>query len=137
MIYSNLYVRFYAFRQRVGLALAAVWRLSSCRPYFLAAGLLQILNWLQAFFIYRHLTGEFLVLHYNVDFGVDLVGSPAQIFIYPLFSLGVFVFNLSVAAAFNRHRNFKLFAHLLLSTAIIFGLFFSLALLFIYLINFR
>lgn len=137
MAYSNFYARFYTVRRQVGSAFAVVWRFYPSRLYFLAVILLQIVAWLQALFIYRHLIGNLLVLHYNVDFGIDLVGDPFQIFIYPLFGLGVFIFNLIIASALNRHKDFKIFTHILLAAAALFSLFLSLALLFIYLINFR
>ena len=137
MAYSNFYARFYAIRQQAGQAMAAVWRFYPSRFYFLAVGLWQLLTWWQAIFIYRNLTGNLLVLHYNVDFGIDLVADPSHIFIYPLFGLVVLLVNFIIAASLFRHRNFKVFTQLLLAAAALFGLFLSLVVLFIYLINFR
>lgn len=137
MAYSNLYAKFYNMRERSASALAAVWRFYPSRYYFIALAISQIVAWFQASFIYRHLSGDFLVLHYNVDFGIDLVGSPWKIFIYPLYGLGLFIVNLIVTAAFNRHKDFRVFAHFLLTAAVIFCLSLNLALLFVYLINFK
>jgi hypothetical protein len=137
MAYLNLYVRFYSFRQEAGAALRALWHLSSSRFYLVAIVLIQALNWFQAIFIYRHLSGELLVLHYNIDFGIDLVGAPWRIFLYPLCSLGIFLLNWLAAASLHHQSQFRLFANLLLSAAIIFATFVSLALMFVYLINFR
>jgi hypothetical protein len=137
MAYSNFYDHFYVIRKQTSSALAAVWRFPSSRLYFLIIGLLQLAAWLEAIFIYRQLSGDLVVLHYNVDFGIDLVGTPTRIFIYPFFGLGIFLLNLGLAAALNTQRDFRIFIHLLLSAALIFGLFLNLALLFVYLINFR
>jgi len=137
MAYSNFYDHFYVIRKKVAVALAAVWHLPANRLYFLAAGLAHLAAWLEAIFIYRQLAGDLLVLHYNVDFGIDLVGAGAAIFIYPLFGLGIFILNLALAAVWHAHKDFRTFAHLLLGAAVIFGLFLNLVLLFIYLINFR
>lgn len=137
MAYSNLYARFYAFRQDIRASFAALWRFTPSRYYFGHAIILQVISWLQALFIYRNLSGELLVLHYNIDFGIDLVGAPWRIFIYPLYGLGVFALNWLLAISLHQRKNFRLFANLLLTAAIIFSLFVSLALMFVYLINFR
>lgn len=136
MIYSNLYARAYAARRVAGIALADVWRFRPSRFYVLIASLWQIIAWLEAIFIYRNLTGDFLVLHYNVDFGIDLVGAPRRVFLYPIFSLIVLTLNFCLAAVFHRHKDFRLFSHILLLAAVLFAVFLTLSLMFIYLINF-
>lgn len=137
MAYSNFYARFYSFGQEAAAALKAVWNFTASRFYFLAVGLLQLVGWWQVFYIYRHLSGNLLVLHYNVDFGIDLVGPPTDIFIYPIFGLGVFILNLLVAASLHRRRDFHIFVHFLLAAAVVFGGCLALALFFIYMINFK
>jgi hypothetical protein len=72
-----------------------------------------------------------------VDFGIDLVGDPAQIFWYPVYGLGVFILNFLIVAAYYNHQDWRIFDHFLFATALIFGLFLDLALLFIYLVNFK
>jgi hypothetical protein len=137
MAYSNFYAKLYTAGKKVGVALSAVWHFVPSRLYFLIVALLQIAAWSQAGFIYRHLSGDLLILHYNVDTGIDLVGNPAHIFIYPLFGLGIFVLNLILTAALYRREDWRIFNHLLLSVAALFGFFLNLVLLSIYLINFR
>ncbi|MFA6995491.1 MAG: hypothetical protein WC249_03740 [Patescibacteria group bacterium] len=137
MAYSNFYARFYDLNQRIGSSFAAVWRFRPSRFYLLTWGLLHIIVWWQAIFIFRNLIGNFLVLHYNVDFGVDLVGDPVQILYYPLYALGIGIINLIIVAALNQNKDFRIFVHLLLATAVLFALFLNLVLLFIYLINFK
>ncbi len=137
MAYSNLYARFYSFRQEVAAAFSTLWRFTSSRIYFGLACLFQLAGWLQAAYIYRNLSGDLLVLHYNIDFGIDLVGAPWRIFLYPAYGLGIFLFNWLLAAALHRRFHFRIFANLLLSSALIFSLLICLALMFIYLINFR
>ena len=137
MAYSNFYGQFYVIRGRVGSSLAAVWNLSASRWYAALTVILQIIAWAESIFIYRNLTGDLLILHYNVDFGIDLVGVPSRIFVYPLVGLGVFILNLIIAAANHNRKDFRIFVHFLLSAAVVFGLFLNLALLFVYLINFR
>jgi len=137
MSYSNFYARFYNFRQRVGSAIGAIWRFLPNRWYLLFFISLQLIAWLQTMFIYRNLTGNFLVLHYNISFGINLVGEPQRIFIYPIFGLAIMLVNVLILASLHRLKDFKTFAHLLLGTAVLFGFLLSLALFAIYLINFR
>lgn len=136
MSYSNFYARLHAGSQQGSTALGAIWRFYPSRFYLPAILFWQILAWWQAWFIYHNLTGDLLVLHYNVDFGVDLVGDPYRIFLYPLFGLVVWFLALVLAAVFSRQRDFRIIAHLLLGGATVFGLLLSLALFSIYLINF-
>jgi len=137
MAYSNFYARFYAICQRAGRALAAIWHFLPSRWYLSFIALFQIFAWSQAWSIRRNLTGNLLVLHYNVNFGTDLVGAPQKIFLYPLFGLGIFLLNLIILTAVRRHRDWRLLVHILLGAAAVFGLLLSLVLLSIYLINFR
>jgi hypothetical protein len=136
MSYSSFYARLHAGGQKTGAALGAVIRFYPSRFYFAAIIFWQILAWLQAGYIFRNLTGDLLVLHYNVDFGVDLVGDPSRIFLYPLFGLIAWFAALILTALCYRQSSFKAIAHLLLGGAAVFGFFLSLALLSVYLINF-
>ncbi len=136
MSFFRVFRRFHAARRCASLSLAALFRFRPSRFYLLAAVVWQILAWLQAFYIYRHLTGKLLVLHYKVDFGVDRVGDPAHIFFLPLFGLIILVFNFLLAALFHRHKDFKVLTHVLLGGAVVFGFFLVLVLWSIYLINF-
>jgi hypothetical protein len=137
MAYSNVYAKFYGLSQKTGAVLAGIWRFRPNQVYLLLETVLQIVAWCQASFIFRNLTGSNLVLHYNVDFGIDNFGDPVQIFWYPVYGLGIFILNFVIAAALQRHQDWRIFDHLLFTAAVLFGLFLNLALLFIYLINFK
>lgn len=137
MAYSDIYANFFSICQKINQALAAWWRLRTTKFYLLALALFQVLAWWGAYYIYSSLTGDILVLHYNVDFGIDLIGPPTRIFYYPLFELGIIVLNIALAASFYRHKDFRVFSHLLLGAAIYFSMILSTVLFFIYFINFR
>ena len=137
MAYFNFYARFYAFRRSLAEKIVALWRFRPVRLYVLLAGLLNISAWLEAFFIRRNLTGNFLILHYNVDFGVDLVSAPKRIFVYPLYGLAVILVNFLFSVVLFRREDGRLFVHFLLATAVCFSALLVLALMFIYLINFN
>ncbi len=137
MTYSNFYARFYTAIQRIIKILKVIFSFHYSVYYLIIIAVSQVLAWLQAIFIFRGLTGDFLVLHYNVDFGIDFVAEPSRIFSWPLFSLVVFFINLIILAIFNKNKDFKLFVHLLLVASVLVGLLLNIVLLSIYLINFR
>jgi hypothetical protein len=137
MAYSNFYAKFFAGLDKIKNAFATIFRF---RPSFIYLGLVvfwQLVAWFQVWFIDKNLSSEVLVLHYNVDFGIDLVGNPSQIYLYPLLGIGVFLINLIILAILHKDKNFKILVHFLLGAAVLFGLFLSVALLSVYLINFR
>ncbi len=137
MAYSNFYARFYTVMEEIKQSFAAVFRLTSSRIYLALIIFWQLLAWFQARFIYRSLTGNIVVLHYNVDFGIDLVASQSRIYLYPLLGLAVSLINLAALASLRKDNNFKIFVHYLLGAANLFGAFLCIALLSVYLINFR
>lgn len=137
MIYSNFYAIIYDAWVAARSSYLAIFKQRGFFRYLIIFLILHLLVWLESGLIYRQLGGELLVLHYNVDFGIDLVASPGRIFVYPFFSLLVLVINLSLAAVYNHQRQTRIYTGLLLSGAILFTGFFNLYLIFVYLINFR
>lgn len=137
MAYSNLYARAYTAAQRSLGALAALWQSAPARIYLIIIGLLQVLTWWQAIVIRQKVSGDLLILHYNIDFGVDLIGAPAKIYYYPLAGLGLVILNIVLAAAFTNFKYFRPLMHMLLLAAAVCTIFLSLALLSIYTVNFR
>lgn len=137
MSYSNFYSRFYRFKEKTGAALGVIGRFYPTRYYGTAFLVLQIFSWFQAILIKRNFSGEVLILHYNVDFGIDLVGDPVRIFLYPLLGLLIGLLNLALASLIYRHLEFKYLTHLLLGATVVFNCLLASALLAIYLINFR
>jgi hypothetical protein len=137
MSYSNFYTKLYATRDRVGASLREIFHFWPSRFYGILIIFWQLVGWFQAWFIYRNLSSNILVLHYNVDFGIDLVGDSFKIFLFPLLALLVSTINLFILIFLAKSKNFKIFVHFLLGSAVLFALFLSIALLAVYLINFR
>lgn len=137
MAYSRFYNLFFDFSQQAFAAFKSLWRNRSARFYLLMTLFWQIIAWFQARFIFKNLNGDLLVLHYNVEYGTDLISDPSRIFYYPLGGLLVLLINLILCLLFYRHKDFKLFVNLLLGGIALFSIFLNLALLAIYLINFR
>jgi len=93
--------------------------------------------WLVVYLINLSVSQDLVVLHYNIDFGVDLIGSVKRLFIVPILSLIVFIVNEALLFAFSRHKDFKFIAYLLFGASLAVNLFLVAALGSIYLINFR
>lgn len=67
------------------------------------------------FFIYRG-AREVIILHYNVYFGIDIIGSPWQAFVVPGAPLIFFLLNLFLAWRFYGVRE-RVVSHILLFSA--------------------
>jgi len=78
---------------------------------------------------------DLFILHYNVDFGINLVGRVERVYIMPLFGLLILIINLFLLLYF--YKNNKFISHLLLTSVFLVNVFLLMALVSIYLINFR
>ncbi|MFA5131338.1 MAG: hypothetical protein WC467_02830 [Patescibacteria group bacterium] len=137
MAYSNFYARFYGIFDKIKASLGAIFHYKPSWVYLSLIVFWQIAAWVQTSLIRQKLSGEILVLHYNVDFGIDRIGDPAQIYLFPLLGLGVFLLSFILLAILYKNKNFKALVMYLLGSSAIFGLFLSIALVAVYLINFR
>lgn len=137
MLYSDFYAIIHDAGVSARASYLAVFSQRGFLRYLIFFAIFNLFAWIESYLIYRQIKGELLVLHYNVDFGIDLVASPGRILIYPLFSLLILIINLSVAAVFNRQREALVYSGLLLSAAVLFTIFLNLYLVFVYLINFH
>lgn len=134
---AKFYDNFYLLRQKFFGVLSYLFSYFYIRLYLIILLGFNLLIWLIAYFINVSVSQDLVVLHYNIDFGVDLIGSVKRIFIIPLLSLIITLINVVLVFGFSRHKDFKFFAHLLLSACLITNLFLLIALGSIYLINFR
>jgi hypothetical protein len=96
---------------------------------------LILLDWLVAYIMNIRLKGGLTVLHYNVDFGVDLIGEPEKIYILPLLGLVLAVINTVLLGMVYKNDRFT--ASILLAATIFINIFLFIALAFIYLFNFN
>ena len=117
--------------------ISEVFSLVFVRIYLGILCFLSIFSWLFCYLFYTKVSQSLIILHYNVDFGVDLIGDVKKIFIIPTLGLFVIFFNFILIFIFLKNENFKFISHLLLGTAVIVNLFLFLSLGPIYLINFR
>lgn len=95
---------------------------------------LNLLNWLFVYIVNVKLSQDLVVLHYNVDFGVNLIGDSRQIYVIPGLGLVIIVINLFLLSMIGRENRF--FGNLLLGSALLVNLILLLATASVYLINF-
>ncbi|MCF7860077.1 hypothetical protein K9M09_00435 [Patescibacteria group bacterium] len=136
MAYSFIYSRWYALKRRLSFILTKYWRYQPNRLYLLISVIMQVLIWIFAYQIYISLGNDLLVAHYNVDFGIDAIGNPKQIFNIPLLALGALILNGFVLSFFTKRLNFNFLTNAAGITGVMVQLLAALALMSLYLINF-
>lgn len=91
------------------------------RVYLFFIVLANFLTWLLAYRIIKNLSPENdIVLHYNVDFGINMMGAPKQILIIPLLGDLIFVFNIVIIGFLDRYSAERRFSrHLVMLSSLI------------------
>ncbi|MDD5294703.1 MAG: hypothetical protein PHP21_02165, partial [Patescibacteria group bacterium] len=90
---SRFYENSYLLRQKFFGAVSYLSGYFFIRLYFIVLLGLNLLIWLTAYFITASVSQDLVVLHYNIDFGVDLIGSVQRIYIIPLLGLIIILVN--------------------------------------------
>ncbi|MDP2736175.1 MAG: hypothetical protein Q8O59_00100 [bacterium] len=105
------------------------------RMYLLFLFALNIINWLLAYYVNNNVSQNLIVLHYNVNLGVNLIGDARDIYIIPTLGLAFIVINfLLLLNIFSKN---KFLIHLLLGFSLLINLFLIAGTVAIYLVNFR
>src|SRR3989338_3872253 len=94
----------------------------------------NIINWLIAYYVNNNVSQRLVVLHYNVNLGVNLIGDVANIYIIPTLGLTFIVINFLLLL--NIFRKNKFLIHLLLGFSLLVNLFLIASTVAIYLVNF-
>ena len=136
LILSKIYHDFYAFRDKLFYVWSEIFSLLHIKIYLLLIALLNGSLWLFSWLFYRQIKEDTIILHYNIDFGVDLIGSPEKVFMIAGVGLFVSLFNFSLLFIFAKRPDFKVISHLILIATALLNLFLSLALGPLYIINF-
>ncbi|MDA3839572.1 MAG: hypothetical protein PF572_00645 [Patescibacteria group bacterium] len=98
------------------------------------------INWLFSYYIFSNIlpeTRELIALHYNVEFGVNLIGNANNIFILPSLGLLIIVINFSLLLSIYKLKNSKFLGNFLLLPALISNVYLLIGLVSIYLANFK
>lgn len=107
------------------------------RVYFYINIVFNIFLWLLVYTMRMNMSQELVVLHYNIDFGVDLVGESKRFYAIPWLSLAVFSVNFLLVSFLIKYRHFKFVSHILFFTSLFVNIFLLISLSFIYLVNFK
>lgn len=68
----------------------------------LAAIFINIATWLGLFLFFRVFSSSAIILHYNVYFGVDLMGGVKRVYILPIIGLIILIINFFLAIYFYK-----------------------------------
>ncbi len=137
MLYSKLYERLYSFRLKIATVSGEFFGFWSNRIYLIITVFLQAVSWWLAYYIFKNLTGGLLVLHYNVDFGIDWIGDLNLIFYFPVLGFLFLLLSIVLLFIFGPGRHFRFQSHYLMSGAVLANFGMLTALILIYVINFR
>jgi len=96
---------------------------------------LNIINWFLADYVNRNVSQNLVVLHYNVNLGVNLIGNVRDIYIIPTLGMAFIVINFLLLL--NIYRRGRFLIHLMLGFSLLINLSLIASTISIYLINFR
>ncbi len=130
-----MWAKYYQFLGQIKESLRDFFSLWSVRFYVLFLFLLNGLLWFVAFRAIAASGQELVILHYNVNFGVNLVGGAKKILIIPLLGLLVIIINFFVIFLIRQLPIFL--RHLLLAGALMVNFLLLASLLAIYFVNFH
>jgi hypothetical protein len=132
----KIYEKISVFLKRFKSLSNDLYRYVFIKVYFLLVVFINLLLWVSAYLMYRNISQEISILHYNVDFGIDLIGNKNYFFIIPLLSLFFILLNKIILLILLKRDHFKFLAHFLLGFLLLINIFLVLSLFSLYLINF-
>jgi hypothetical protein len=132
----SLYNWWYDFKQSTRALLKAYWRYQPNRWYLFFIILMQIVLFLFAYGIFKNIGDDLFVSHYNVDFGVDGIGSASLVFNAPILSLVIAFLNTILIIIISRKSSFHFLAQAANLSSVLISFLAGLALMSLYLINF-
>lgn len=125
----------YASANKLSETFLSLFNLAITRRYLSALVFLNLLNWFLAYYVNRNVSQSLVILHYNINLGVNLVGSVREIYAIPWLGLSFILINLLLLV--NIYRQNKFFVHVLLGFTLLINLFLIIGTIAIYLVNFR
>lgn len=126
---------FYIGREKLTEAVLYLVSFTAVKIYLSALFFLNAANWLLAYYVNKSVSQTLVVLHYNVDLGVNLIGGAKDIYIIPTLGLSFIIINFLLLV--NIYHKNKFIIHFILGFSILVNLFLIAGTSSIYLINFR
>ncbi|MFH1773109.1 MAG: hypothetical protein ABH818_02005 [Patescibacteria group bacterium] len=127
----------YFYFSRKNLAEISLYLLSFfyVKIYLIIILILNSFNWLFVYSLSSVIDQDLVILYYNVNLGINLIGDVSQIYIIPLLGLIFILFNLILLI--NVYKYGKFIIHLLLILSTVTNFIFLISTAVLYLINFR
>lgn len=127
----------YLFWHELGEFLSELFSYTETKLYFVGTIIVNALAWLATYQIYHSspLSQE-IALHYNVDFGINLIGAAKNIFVIP--AVGLIILVLNILLLFGLRKNFsdkRFNRQLILAFTLIANLFLLIATIILYIVN--
>ncbi len=110
------------------------------KMYLLFFVIINSINWFFSYYIFTNIlpeTRELIALHYNVEFGVNLIGHARNVFILPALGLFIIFINFLLLLSIYKLKNSKFLGNFLLLPALISNIYLLIGLVSIYLANFK
>ena len=104
--------------------------------YLSLSAIFNAMMWLSVYYISTRTGDGLVVLHYNVDFGVDLMGNVERLYIMPGIGSGVLLINVLLLLFLYERSDIGFLSHFLLGSALIVNIVLLVSLGPIYLVNF-
>jgi len=136
IIWTKLYHDWHIFSDKVQYSFTQAFEPLYVKIYLIALFGINATLWFFTWLFYKQVKGDLIILHYNVDFGVDLIDQPKKLFIIPALGLFCLILNFLLILFFTKDKNFKVVANILLGAAMLVNIFLALSVGPIYLINF-
>ncbi|MFZ4648142.1 MAG: hypothetical protein ACOYMB_00730 [Patescibacteria group bacterium] len=137
MKYSKLSNKWYLFRSKAIEAFRAVFAWRHSWVFFGINLFLVTCLVVGSFEIFSNFKEDILVLHYNIDFGVDWIGSKSLIFWLAETGAALFLLDLLVLLLVFKNRRFRFLSFFIWGGVTACELFLLAALFSVYLVNFR
>ena len=134
--FIKIYERIIIFSKKLKSLIIDLFRYPVVKIYFLITVIINIFIWIGSYLMHKGISQDIAILHYNVDFGIDLIGSKNYLFIIPTLSLFFILLNKVILLILLKRDHFKFLANFLLGFLLLVNIFLILSLFSIYLINF-
>jgi hypothetical protein len=134
--YNKIQNNIYLFFNNLKAYFSDVFAYFYIKLYLIILIIINLIIWLLSNYINRQIGNELMYLHYNVDFGVDLIGESRNIFIVPLLGLAIIIVNFILYGNISKYKNRKFISHILFMGAMVSNIILLISVILVYLINF-
>lgn len=132
----SLYGHWYDLRQHLAKTFSVYWHYRPNRWYLLIAIFTQFILWFFAYRLFISVGSDLFVSHYNVDFGIDGIGSSSRAFIAPALAAAVLFFNTIFILILGKREHSHFLTHASSLATVAVQVLAALTLMSLYLINF-